>query len=196
MNKLPDRRLLLNGRTVSLISFIVIIVILILVFLSFKCSIYDELEITIGIIGLALFTFLTYGLYNSLSIINKPIFPKLKEIDFSKLDLIGDVPDLVIGFEEGILGIIGAIILWIVITIVAFALITFVFTVLWSAILILTFVLYWLFFRAMRLVFLKSSKCKGNLGLSIKYSFIYTFLYTGWIFGIIMISKYFAERGL
>jgi hypothetical protein len=194
MKKLLDRRLLLNGRTVALISFVVIIVILILVFLSFKRSIYDELEITIGIIGLALFIFLTYELYNGANIIGRPIFPKLKKVDFSNLDLITDLPD--IGIDDGILGIIGAIIAWVAFTIIIFVLLTFVFTVLWSAILILAFALYFLFFRALRIVFLKSSLCKNNLIMSLKYSLLYSVLYTCWILGIIMISKYFSTRGI
>lgn len=103
------------------------------------------------------------------------------------------LPDLDAG--GGILGFITTILLWIFIAISAVMLLIFVFTILWSALLILIFILYWLFFRALRLVFLKSQLCKGNMGLSLGYSFLYTLLYTGWIFIILMMSEYFLKQG-
>lgn len=192
-HKSISHKLFWNGRITAIITLAVIIVTAVIVFLTNKRSVYDELEITLAIISIALFLFLTYGLYNGASIIGKPLFPKLKEVDFSKLDFISDVPDIDLG--DGITGVIGAILLWIVVSIIVFVLLTFVFTLLWSALLILAFVLYWLFFRAMRQVFLNSF-CKGNLKMSIKYSFLYSVLYTGWIFGVVLISKYFSTRGL
>jgi hypothetical protein len=192
MKKLLDHGWLLNGKTTAIISFVVIIVTAIIVFIVSKRPLYDELEITISIIAFALFLFLTYGLYNGAAIIDKPIFPKFKQLN--GIDFTGGVIDFEI--SQGIGGLIGSIILWIFFSIVMVILITLFLTVIWSAILIFSFILYWLFFRAMRLVFLKSPECKGNLGMSFKYSFVYSLLYTGWILGIIMISKYFSTRGI
>jgi len=193
MAKLPGRKILWNGRTIAIISAAVIIVTAALVFLTNKRSIYDELEITVAIIAFALFIFLTYGLYNGATIVGKPIFPKLKQIDTSGMDFTGDLTGIELG--EGIFGIIGTILLWIVLAIVIVLLLSFILTVLWSAILIFAFVLYFLFFRALRIVFLKSKICKGDLGMSLKYSFLYSILYTGWIFGITMLTKYFSTKG-
>lgn len=186
-----------NAKTIALLSAAVVIITASIVFFVSKRSIYDELEITVSIIALALFAFLAYGLYNGATIHGKPLFPELKFVDPSYVDAMPiDAPDIdSIDIGDGIGGVIISIILWIVLTIVLVILLTFVLTTMWSALLLLIFVLYWLFYRALRIVFLKARICKGDLGLSIRYSLMYTILYTGWIFGLIWMSKHYLNRG-
>ncbi|KAF0143971.1 MAG: hypothetical protein FD156_2245 [Nitrospirae bacterium] len=181
-------------KTIALVSSAVVIVISLTVFFVSKRSIYEELETMASIIALILFVFLSYGLYKGATIIGKPLFPELKFVDLSLADAPTiDVPDIDIG--DGIGGIIVSIILWIVLTVVIFLLLAFVFTTLWSVLLLLVFALYWIFYRALKIVFLKARLCKGNLGLSIKYSLMYTVLYTGWFFGLIWLSNYYLNKG-
>jgi hypothetical protein len=183
-----------NAKTIALVSAAVVIITACTVFLISKKSIYDELEITVSIIAFVLFAFLCYGLYNGATMVGKPLSPELKFIDPSLVDATPiDVPDIDVG--DGIGGVIISIILWIVLTIVLFILLTFVLTTLWSVLLLLVFALYWLFYRALRIVFLKARICKGDLGLSMQYSLMYTVLYTGWIFGLIWLSKHYLNKG-
>jgi hypothetical protein len=59
-------------------------------------------------------------------------------------------------------------------------------------IVVLTFIamLYWIFFRALRLVFKNSNKSKGDLIESVKWGLTYTTLYNFWIYGIFMLTIY------
>lgn len=45
--------------------------------------------------------------------------------------------------------------------------------------------LYWIFYRALRLVFAKSRTCQGQLLRSMEYALLYTACYTGWIFAVL-----------
>ena len=54
----------------------------------------------------------------------------------------------------------------------------------WFSLFVILAMLYWVFFRALKLVFSKSDETKGNFVKSIVYSLGYTILFTGWIFGI------------
>ena len=60
----------------------------------------------------------------------------------------------------------------------------------WYFVIFLAAIFYWIFFRAMRLVFKYSIQCKGNFALSLKYSLLYTILYSSWIYAIIVILHY------
>jgi hypothetical protein len=53
-SRFPNRKLLWNGRTITIISIAVILVTSVIVFFSSKRTIYDELEITITIIAFTL----------------------------------------------------------------------------------------------------------------------------------------------
>ncbi|GAA4371648.1 hypothetical protein GCM10023186_00290 [Hymenobacter koreensis] len=60
----------------------------------------------------------------------------------------------------------------------------------WVVFLVFAAMLYWIFFRALRLVFRHSAECKGQLGKSIRYGLIYTLLYNGWLYSIILLGHY------
>lgn len=62
--------------------------------------------------------------------------------------------------------------------------------VLWILSLVMIAMLYWLFFRALRLVFRNSARCKNQLLLSIGFGLLYTFLYNFWIFGVITAAHF------
>jgi hypothetical protein len=61
--------------------------------------------------------------------------------------------------------------------------------VFWFSLFVILTMLYWVFFRALKLVFNKSNETKGEIGLSMLYSLGYTILFTGWIFGIGYLSE-------
>lgn len=99
------------------------------------------------------------------------------------------------GFDlgDGIEGIIIGIFLWILWAILV-ALTLWIFSNV-IVIVVSTFaaMLYWIFFRALRLVFKNSNKSKGDIMESIKYGVTYTFLYNFWIYGIFMLTEYLKK---
>ena len=183
----PTRKVVFKLSLLAVAATVVIFAIATIVFIISKRSVYDELEITISLVALALFGFLWYALYNGARLVGKPSMPQIRLVDPSLVD----APPLD-SFDFG--GSIGSIVASIVLAIVLAVLLAFVLSALWSAVLLLIFALYWLFYRAMRIVLLKSFECSGNLAPSLRYAFIYTFLYTGWLFAIVWVSKVLASK--
>lgn len=182
----------LKGKSIFKVSLMVIAITMLTVYSTgenFNRTVTSNLYLSLTIIGAALFLFMTYGLYKGIGITDD--FPKFN--DFKTGDLISnsgtsvDLPD--IDVSEGIQGIILSIFLWIVMTIAAIILLFVLEAVFWISIFIILGMLYWVFFRALKLVFTKASETKDNLGISAMYSLGYTALYLGWIFGIVYLSE-------
>jgi len=181
----------LKGKFVFTISLIVIGITILTVYLSginYNRSITSNLYLSLSIIGICLFVFMTYGLYKGMGVADDPP----EEHDFNLVDLLSleELPDVpIVEFDDGIGGTILSIFFWLAVTVfIISVLITFV-SIFWSSLLIILTMLYWVFFRALKLVFSKSNKTKENLIKSLLYSLGYTILFTGWIFGI----SYFVE---
>ena len=142
---------------------------------------------SLGIIAIALFVFMSYGLYKGVALIDN--YPPYRS--FKRGDLVFDpgievsAPDFDDGPEELLL----AILFWVGMTIFVIAMLILLEALFWFSIFILLSMLYWVFFRALKLVFSKSGKTKGDLMASILYSASYTGLYVGWMFVIVFISQ-------
>ena len=190
MEKKSRRYPIWNAKTITLISVLVIGLTSIMVFLFGKRPIFEELQLTLLIVSISLFIFLSIGLFYGVRIKNQPIIDQgwspLKSDDILSTGLPDvDLPDLGGGIAETIISIV----LWILISIVLLLVLTLLANILWIVIFVLAFIVYWIFYRALRLVFAKSRFCKGNLLRSLQYSLFYTVLYTGWVYGLVMISK-------
>jgi hypothetical protein len=96
---------------------------------------------------------------------------KLPHIDLPGLPDSGD--DLV--------GCLVTIVLWIGLLILLVVLLWVLAQVI-AALPVLAMALYWIFYRALRVVFAKSRSCKGQLRRSMGYGLLYTAAYVGWIF--------------
>lgn len=64
--------------------------------------------------------------------------------------------------------------------------------ILWMGILVFMAMLYWVFYRAIRFVFKKSSVCKGHIVKSLLYGFLFTITYSMWFYLIIFGFHYFS----
>lgn len=158
-------------------------------------SLFQNSILSTSFLADGFFLFITMGLYSGLklkdnvgNILNKERIqryadktPKLDGFDF-------DPPAI----GDGIGGIILSILLWVVFSIVLIFLSYFFGLFFWSAVLLLGAILYWLFFRALRLVFKNSGKCKGDLLKSFGFGFFYSFIYISWIYGIIFLIQYLS----
>ena len=182
----------LKGKSVFIVSLLVIGITILTVYLTgenYNLTITGNLYLSLSIIGTTLFLFMTYGLYYGIGL--KDNFPKFRE--FKTGDLIAqsgttpDLPSMEVG--DGIGGLIMSILLWIGMTILIFILLTLLEAFFWISIFIILAMLYWIFFRALRLVFSKSKDTKGDIGISAIFSLTYSVLYLGWIFGIVYLTE-------
>jgi hypothetical protein len=122
------------------------------------------------------------------SITDKIKFDQIPDASGS-LDVATGIGDIGDGIEEIILGILA----WIIISFFLLIFIWFFGAVLWTMILVFAAMLYWIFFRAVRLVFKNSNKCKGSLSKSFYFAVGYTVLYNFWIYAIILASHYLVK---
>ena len=182
----------LKGKSIFIVSLLVIGVTILTVYLTgenYNRTVTANLYLSLSIIGTTLFLFMTYGLYYGIGL--KDNFPKFRE--FKTGDFIaqsGTTPDLPsIEVGDGIGGLIMSIVLWIVMTILIFVLLILLEAFFWISVFIILAMLYWIFFRALKLVFSKSKDTKGHIVISTIYALTYSVLYLGWIFGIV----YFTE---
>lgn len=152
---------------------------------------FENSIISTTILSMAFFSFITIGLFNGVKLKDNlgQIFDPYKSVNTPNIspNLASSGP---LDSGEGIAGIVVSILLWIFIAIV-FSIALWIFSTV-IVITILTFIamLYWVFFRALRLVFKNSNKSKGNLIESLKWGLTYTTLYNFWIYGIFILTDY------
>lgn len=165
-----------------------------IILLKSQKSIYENFLIITLFLMTSFLVFITLGLYKGIKL--KENIGKLTDhIDTKKLpDFSGGVPDLsavMQGFgaiAEGLGGLMIAILSAVVLIMLGWFLILSS----WFILIFLSAILYWVYFRALRLVFKKSPICEGNMLLSMKYGLIYSLLYSSWIFAFIATLHYFT----
>lgn len=182
----------LKGKSIFIVSAIVIAVTALTVYvtgINYHRSINDNFLISLTIISVVLFVFMTYGLFKGIGLVND--FPKFKKFKSGEMIDIplgeNSVSDVDTG--DGIEGILFSIVSWILLTILFVVFLIVLEAVLWLSIFIILAMLYWVFFRALKLVFNRAEITKGNLLKSTAYALGYTLLYTSWIFGIVFIAE-------
>jgi hypothetical protein len=198
--KTPNKRTLVNTKKIFIISILVIAITTLSVWfygIGKHKTVIENSLISTSIISIVFFLFISISLFKGIKL--KDNVGKITDnINSKKLDFLkdlspGDVSGLELGADiaEGIGGIIFSIILWIIVTFVLSFLFYALGTIIWFSILLFLGMLYWIFFRALRLIFKKSADCSGNFEKSIFYGLAYTILYNFWIYGIILLTKFY-----
>lgn len=192
----PRTYQLIETKDVFTISLIITVLTILSVYfwgLGRHNTFFENSIISTSILSFAFFSFITFGLYRGMKLKDNVglIVDKLKPVDTSNVS-----PNLAsepVDVGDGIGGIVLSILLWIVMAIVVSIALWIFANVL--AVVVLTFIamLYWVFFRALRLVFKNSNKSKGNLMESIKLGLAYTTLYNFWIYGIFILTVYWKK---
>lgn len=100
----------------------------------------------------------------------------------------GDGIDLNIG--DGCEELVASILMWILATIIIGVLLFIFGTIIWFSILLLLAILYWMFFRGLRLVFKKSRVCQGDFFMSFRYAFTYTLFSTLWLIVVLFVIEH------
>lgn len=193
----------LETKILSYSTLAIVVLVILSVWLSGKeshRSLFQNSILSTSIIAGAFFLFISFGLYYGLklkdnvgNIFYKERIKKAYPENIPSIDSGGGSFDLPIAGDEGCLGIIIAIVFWIFVAIIAAVALYIIGFLFWVTILILAAMLYWIFFRALRLVFKNSRHCKGNLLKSMGYGFFYSFLYVSWIYGVIFLANYIGK---
>ena len=182
----------LKGKSVFVVSAIVIAVTSLTVYFTgihYHRSVNDNLLISLSIIAIVLFVFMTYGLFKGIGLVNN--FPKFKKFKSGEMIDLPMGKNSVSGVDvgDGIEGLLISIVSWILLTIAFVIFLVFLEAVLWLSIFVILAMLYWVFFRALKLVFSKAEITQVHFFKSMAFALGYTLLYTGWIFAIIFIAE-------
>lgn len=187
---------LINSRTVFFSTLIVVVTIMLLVYLTGlenHRSLYLNSLITTTILSFIFFCFITTGLYrgwklkDTMGDITRH-FSKIKEPGSSEP---GSFDLNVFEGADDIEGCLFGIVLWIVIGVFGAFILWFIGAFFWGVILVLTALLYWIIYRAFRLILKNSARCKGNISRSLQIALAYSLVYSFWIYAIIFFSHYF-----
>lgn len=198
------RKSFLETKLLCYSTLAIIVLVILSVWISGKDShrsLFQNSILSTSIIAGAFFLFISLGLYYGLklkdnigSIFNKERIKKAYPENIPSFEGGGNFDLSVDGGDEGCLGVIVAIVLWILAAIIIAVVLYFLGFLFWITVLLLAAMLYWIFFRALRLVFKNSKYCKGNLLKSLGFGFFYSFLYVSWIYGVIFLANYITHH--
>ena len=188
-----SRTNLINSKTVFFSTLIVVPTLTLIVYLTGIAqhrTLYLNSILSTSILSVVFFLFISIGLFkgwklkdnlgNILNNFERLRNPGLGNMDtISGVDLGGDIG------EDGGLGCLFSLILWIVVGLFGAIILWFFGAIFWAIILTIAALLYWIIFRAFRLIFRNAFACKGNIIKSIGISILFTFLYNCWIYAII-----------
>lgn len=156
---------------------------------------FENSMISITILSLVFFLFISIGLYRGVNVIHETDVHG-KASPAGKLDLLHNSADLASGIEapdfdaDDLGGILVSILLWIGWAILVAVAVWFFSEVILVAISSFAAMLYWIFFRALRLIFNNSNQCRGNIWESARNGAFYTVLYNFWIYGIFFFLEF------
>ena len=192
-----SRQKLITTKSVFSVSLLVTVLTILAIWLfglGQHRTLFQNSLLSTSILSVAFLLFLTIGLYKGIKLkddIGK-ITDRIKTENLPDMSMGLDLPSAIPEVGEGLAGIVLGILAWIVFS---FLLLVFVWifgTLMWVMVLAFVAMLYWIFFRALRLVFKRSRKCNGDLKASIAYGLGYTVLYNFWIYGIILSTHYIS----
>ncbi|TGL51821.1 hypothetical protein EHQ61_07620 [Leptospira wolffii] len=196
--KIPYKKVIhyWNSKNVLLVSLIAIGLTAYVSFAIGDKPLVKHIEEVVIVWSAFLFLFLWYGLYHGYAWFQGSIKVEFKNFGSSDMPSgTPDIPDLDAGGEIGFAVTILAFLSWLLFAVILVAVLTYLIPFTWMAIVFVFSVLNWIFYHALRLVFIHSGRCHGNLPRSLWISSIYTLAYTLWL--ILLIYYYdFRHSGI
>ncbi|MCE2994266.1 MAG: hypothetical protein ACK5RG_08030 [Cyclobacteriaceae bacterium] len=186
-------------KTIVRISFLVAALTLISVYfwgLGQHRTFFENSMISITILAVVFFLFISIGLYRGINVVHETHDEKVSPT--SNLNSIHTTSDLATSFDapdihidgDDLGSILVSILLWIGWAILVAVAVWFFSEVILVAISSFAAMLYWIFFRALRLIFKNSNQCRGNIWESARNGAFYTVLYNFWIYGIFFFLEF------
>lgn len=179
-----------NVGTIASVAVIVLVACGLTVLLAAEQPTVVELEVMLGAVAAMLFALLTVGLYRG---------ARVRAGRFQMPDLRSDPGDLLQidtgpsfefdvggGDDFGCLGIVLGLLMGVVMVLVLVAIAYLVLPVVYALVVLVAFSVWWLAYLALRRVFVLSRWCRGDAGRSVMYASLYTLVYTGWLFAILV----------
>lgn len=206
------KRRLINSGTVFTATLLVVGILSLVVYLTGlkeHRSLYLNSLLSTTIISIVFMVFITTGLYRGWKLkdtIGKLTdglsWPKWKQ-SLKKSDVKNTEGNTGNGWnlletlsylpEESGEGCVGGLLLWIIVGIAAAFLLWWLGPLIWGGLVGLAAVLYWVVFRAYRLIFFYSATCKGLFWKSVGIALFFTFLYNCWIYALIFLAHYLGR---
>ena len=148
--------------------------------------------ISTSILFLAFLAFVTVGLYHGVKLRDDVgrLTDRISWQRFPNADNFDPFSEAVTIEADGLWGLLAALLLALVAAIAAVFLVWAVGALLWTSVLVFAAMLYWVFFRALRLVFKNSNRCRGQWLTSLQMGFWHAGLYTVWVYAIIYAAHY------
>lgn len=186
---------LLSAGSVALVSGAVIAVTTLAVWLfglGQHRSLFANSLISTTILFVAFCAFTTVGLYHGVKLRDDVgrLTDRISRNHFPGASGLEGLPNFDFSDGHGIIGILAAIVMAVAVAILAVFVIWLVGALLWTYILIFAAILYWVFFRALRLVFKTSNRCRGRWAASLGQGLGHASLYTVWVYAIIYAAHY------
>lgn len=189
-----------SAGSITAVAIVMTAATIILVAFIGKGSLISRAEITAGSLAGLIFLFLTYALYTGGRVRKNESPPiALERVGFGDVAQNADaswMPD--IGFDgggdDGCLGVIIGIVLTLLVGLLLILLVWILANLLIPVLLLVLIGVWWVMRLALRLAFAKSRTCRGNLSNSLGYAFLYTLLYTGWLFLVLAGARWWVAR--
>ena len=185
-------------KSIALLSVLTVGVASAIAFVVGRGSLLVELEWTLVIVSAALFAMLLTGLYRGVRLRETDApSAELKTLDIRDWTPDGtslpdiDCPlDALDGGDDGCLGAIVGFLLSLLVLIVLVAAVWLFLQVALVIAFVLMTAIYWVLHLALRQVFAHSADCRGNFTRSFGFATLYTVLYTGWLFALLMLTAW------
>jgi hypothetical protein len=222
MSQKPLSRYLLNSTTVFSLTLLVLGLTVLGVYLfglGREHTFFQNSLLSTSILSVVFFAFVATGLYRGVKlkdtlgqVTDKIPFRKKNKDGSSSSSLLNigdvlpsfpgkasdstngssfDIGDL--GGDEGCVGVLVGVLVWVAVAL-ALSIVLWLFgEILLVALFAFMAMLYWIFFRALRLVFRHSHQTRGRLMASLGYGLVYTLLYNSWIYGIFFMLAYLRQ---
>lgn len=189
---------LVSARNVALTTAFVVVLTVVAVWLfglGQHRTLFANSLISTSILLAAFVVFTSAGLYHGVKLRDDVgrLTDRINRRNFPNSDVSGfDFGDFDFHFDgDGLVSFLVALFAWVVAAVLALCLVWLLGALLWTSMIAFAAILYWVFFRALRLVFKNSNRCRSQWLPSIKLALAYSVLYTAWIYAIIYAAHSF-----
>jgi hypothetical protein len=194
-----NRPNLVNAKTIFVSTLIVIPTLTLIIYLSGvkeHRSLYLNSILSTSILSVMFLIFITVGLYRGWKLKDNigNLFDKIDRLEKPGSGT-ADAGGLDLDFfnADGLEGCITSIFAWAIIGVLGTFILWALGTVFWAVTLAIAALLYWIIFRAYRLIFRNSLRCRRDFWKSLRIAIVFTFLYNCWIY-IIIFTTHFLDR--
>lgn len=191
----PKTHRLLSAGNVALITAFVLVLTVVAVWLfglGQHRTLFANSLISTTILFASFLVFITVGLYHGVKLRDDVgrLINRLTGLrwpsGFDNLDFATyEVPHV-----DGLLGFLSALAVGLLAAAAALVVVWLIGTVLWAGAIIFAAMLYWVFFRALRLIFKNSNRCRGQWADSLRQGIWYAGWYTVWVYAVIYAAHY------